>query len=137
MSASETMHSAQAEPAHHLAEDQRTAEDHVLPACRQTGPPGPHRHRFESQDVAPARDRLQAQDSVMDPLPVVLHQPQLHAGERRDGAGQADESPGAEARVRQRGNGRNGAVQFGRNGLATAAATSEGAGGSPAQVRAR
>ena len=100
MSASETMHACRPS---RLITSRSTSAPPKITSWRPTGRPGRSArsdHAFGTEHVAPASHRLRAQHRVVDPLPVVVHQAQFQAGQRGDGAGQADE-PSRRAEVGQ------------------------------------
>ncbi len=114
MSASETRHSLS--PNRPITSRRISAPPRIT-SWRPAGRPGrlpPRRHRLGAEDVAPAGDRLQREDGVVDAAPVVSGQPQLHAGQGRDGPGQAHQTrPGRE--VRQRRDALDGPVELHRH----------------------
>ena len=93
MSASETMHSSS--PKRPMTSRSTSAPPKIT-SWRPTGNPG---RRARSDTGSPPstshhrRDRRRGQHRVVDPLPVVLRQPQFQAGQGRDGAGEADQPP--------------------------------------------
>ena len=83
------------------------------PPGLQARAPGSLRHPFPTEDSHHRPHRLPAEDRVVDPLPVVLLQPQFQGGQGGDGPRQADQGrpPDASAGIASRG-----PVQLGHDG---------------------
>lgn len=82
------------EAGHDLPQYQCTAEDHVPSPRGEAASAAPLGNRFGAEDMAPTSDRRRGQHRVVDPLPVVVLQPQFQRSQRRDGTGQTDELHG-------------------------------------------
>ena len=84
----------QGEPPHHLPQDERAAEDHVLASRRQAESTAPLRRRLRAQDVAPPRHRRHGSTAWWIRSLSYSASPSSRPASVGHGAGQPDEPPG-------------------------------------------
>jgi hypothetical protein len=77
---------------HYLPEDQRTTDDHVLSAIEHPYPDGSILGPFLREVATPSLHRFPFQHRMMNPLTLVVGQPQFECGQRGDSAGQPDQT---------------------------------------------